>query len=544
MIKGIARSISRAITKPILSVAGGTSSLSTPTSLVATESAGTVILTWADANSDGRTTDPYVTILGSSTAVGTGASSEAAEWADGLFQTWWLANFKGAGYINRALGGQTLTNLRPSPNGTAGRRTTDAINDGATLSIINMPSNDTTAAVAVATQIAYLDEIYSDLNTNSIFPLITSTQPRNLGVAGSAQRKELANQDQTTASLGSGVLSDYNQDSTNNSYKENFNTVNFVSIYQSLVDDNPDPSNGAFTGTLGTYDTGDGTHLNDAGHAIVYAAARDQVIAWVDAGSSADNIVIERRIDSGAWATLATLTTPFTRYVDSSPLGTVEYRVKATATGYSDSSFTSASTPIVIAGRVLINLAYSNTMAAPDSNGLYWNDILSNSTNDNANTPAYAVLNLIDTDNAATTIDFTVVDGISEGYGDNSGANLNGGVGVGVDVGDYVYPAGRDSWFSESADPDSGGEWRLDGLDSGTTYTIKFWGSRGASGSRSIDIATDSGYTDVQTYNAALNTDPDVNASFTISGVTSQSFFLRSQSGSQFGYCGVIDILY
>jgi lysophospholipase L1-like esterase len=639
--------------------------LATPTSLSATESTGTVILTWADSNSDGRSTDPYMTILGSSTSVGTGASSEATEYADGLFQSWWLANFKGAGYNNRALGGQQTSNLRPSPNGTAGRRVNDAVDDGATISVINLPSNDTTAAVAAATQLANLVEMYDYLNTNSVFPLITSTQPRNLGANGSAQRQELANQDQTSASLGSGALSDYNQDSSDNSYRNNFPTENFVRLYELLVDGNADPSNGAFTGTLGTYDTGDGIHLNDAGHAIVFAEVRDQVLAWIQAGTKADSVIIERRINGGSWSVLTTLTSPLTKYTDNSPSGSVEYRVKSTATGYTDSPFTAASTPISISnlagtssgtstttgilagtgalsgtsagtstatgilivtgalsgtsagtstatgilvgtgalsgtsagvgtatgvlvvsgaiagtsagtstttgilvgtgalsgtsagtstatgvlvasgGRLLINLAYSNTMAAPDSNSRYWNDILSNSTNDNANTANYTVSNMVDVDNSATTIDFVVVDGASEGYGDGSGANLNGGVSASTDVGDYVYPAGRDSWFTEINDTDGGGQWRFDGLDSGTTYTFKFWGSRAATGTRSVSIATDSGYTDVQSYLADNNTDPDQNAEFTISGVTSQVFYLKSTSGgSAFGYVGVIDIIW
>lgn len=195
---------------------------------------------------------------------------------------------------------------------------------------------------------------------------------------------------------------------------------------------------------------------------------------------------------------------------------------------------------VVEESRILINLAYSSTVSNPDSNGNYWNNITSNSTNDNANTASYTVSDLIGTSNTATTVDFVVVDGMSEGYGDGSGANLQGG--TASTVGEWVSPAGHDSWFSESGDADGGGQWQLTGLDASKTYTIIFWGSRAASGNRYIEIATNSGYTSSQNYNGANNTTASQNAEFVISGVTTQSFYLRSLAGSQFGYVSVIDI--
>ena len=193
--------------------------------------------------------------------------------------------------------------------------------------------------------------------------------------------------------------------------------------------------------------------------------------------------------------------------------------------------------------RVLINYSGdTNVVSNPDSNSRYWNNITSNGTNKNASTAGYTFGSaIVDTDNTTTGITFEVDVPIDGNFGDEAGRNENGG--TSASVGDYLTPVCRDSFFSYPASDQTGGQWIFGGLDSGASYTFKFWGTRAATGTRSIDIATESDFSDVQSYVADNNTAQSNNAEFTITGVTSQTFYIRSTTGgNDFGYISVIDI--
>jgi hypothetical protein len=193
--------------------------------------------------------------------------------------------------------------------------------------------------------------------------------------------------------------------------------------------------------------------------------------------------------------------------------------------------------------RVLINYSgTTNVVSSPDSNARYWNNITSNDTNKNASTAGYTFgSNIVDTDNTSTGITFEVVTPIDGDYFDQAGRNEGGGT-IST-VGEYVTPSAYDSWFSYPNADQVGGVWNYGSLSASKTYTFKFWGTRAATGTRAIDIATDSGFSDVQTYTSDNNITQSTNAEFTITGVTSQSFYIRSTSGgNDFGYISVVDI--
>lgn len=84
--------------------------------------------------------------------------------------------------------------------------------------------------------------------------------------------------------------------------------------------------------------------------------------------------------------------------------------------------------------------------------------------------------------------------------------------------------------------------WVLSGFNDQKDYDVDFWGARGAAAPRGIEIAMNPEFTNSQTYEAANNTDYENRASFRISGVTSQRFYLRPAAGSTFGYVSVVDI--
>jgi len=197
----------------------------------------------------------------------------------------------------------------------------------------------------------------------------------------------------------------------------------------------------------------------------------------------------------------------------------------------------------ILERRILIDCGDDGTgsgdpVSNPDTNGNYWNNATSNSTNQNASGP-YEWSNLVDTDNGATTVDFEIVTPIDTDYGTQSGMNDAGDA---SGVSDYVANATIDSFFSYGG---TAGEYRIKGLDSSKTYTIKFWGARNATDARSIEIKLNADSWPGQNYNANnASRDYDNAAVFEVSGATSYDFDIRTYTtdGSTFGYIGVIDI--
>jgi hypothetical protein len=185
---------------------------------------------------------------------------------------------------------------------------------------------------------------------------------------------------------------------------------------------------------------------------------------------------------------------------------------------------------VFVSSRILIDFGATLT-TSPDSDGKYWNNVTSGSN-------GVKISNAVTIQNTLTNIGLTVVDRI-DGTFNVGGPGVNTGNTTGS-VGDYPASATTDYAFSHPSA--TTGRWRLTGLDTGTTYLIKFWGSRsGISDPRIIQIKTEDDLS-YQSYDATNNSDYNNAAYFIITGKSLVNFDIKNQTGSAFGYICLMDI--
>jgi len=194
-----------------------------------------------------------IVILGSSTAAGTGPSNGNNAWVN-RYRTYLTEMDTRYDVVNLALGGYATYNILPtgSPIPAGVNRTIDVqrnITKAIELIpggvIINMPSNDAASGYPVADQLNNYNLI-SAVTTSEEVPLwVTTPQPRNF-----SNPANLAIQTQMITE-------------TNNAFGEF--AIDFWTGFP-VANDN---------GILPIYDSGDGIHMNDAAHQILF----DRVIA-------------------------------------------------------------------------------------------------------------------------------------------------------------------------------------------------------------------------------------------------------------------------
>ncbi|MGI4021463.1 MAG: SGNH/GDSL hydrolase family protein [Janthinobacterium lividum] len=187
-----------------------------------------------------------VVIIGSSTAAGTGATVLDSAWAYKL-QNKFIADKRKIKVVNLAKGGFTTYNALPSysippanrPMPDTNRNVTKALSYKPNLVIISMPTNDIANNYTDLEFTNNLQKIISLLETQNITYIISGTQPRNFS-------------DLTTK------LRLYNL----NNIIINTYTDNSLNILNLLGDNsyNINP----------LYSYGDGSHVNDKGHAIIF----------------------------------------------------------------------------------------------------------------------------------------------------------------------------------------------------------------------------------------------------------------------------------
>lgn len=181
-------------------------------------------------------------VMGSSSAFGAGASSYADSWAGQLKDV--AAQF-GAEVINIARGGYTsyqalssrcrVSSDRPQPD--AAHNVDLAIELGADLVILSFPSNDAASNYSAEETAFNLLAIRAALTAEQIPLLVLGAQPRNM--VTSKQQLLLA---------------------LDNLLKPRFSPC-LVELYPLLVDN---------AGNLAAqYNSGDGVHLNNAGHNLI-----------------------------------------------------------------------------------------------------------------------------------------------------------------------------------------------------------------------------------------------------------------------------------
>lgn len=118
---------------------------------------------------------------------------------------------------------------------------------------------------------------------------------------------------------------------------------------------------------------------------------------------------------------------------------------------------------IVVTTRILIDIGGQFT-SSPDGNGYHWNNI-------NSGTPGIKLSNAINIQNQVTNIGLEVVNRI-DGTFNLAGPGVNTANTIGA-IGEYPATATSDYAFSHPSTTD--GQWKLTGLDTGTTYRVKFW---------------------------------------------------------------------
>jgi lysophospholipase L1-like esterase len=194
----------------------------------------------------GRGQEPVtVVILGSSTAAGTGPREIANAWVNRYLAYAESLNADNR-VINLAKGGYTTYHLMPSdhmppegrPHPDPCRCITMALHLDPDAIVINLPSNDAAYGYGVDEQLANYDSLLALAGRRDVPVWITTTQPRNLTVEGRANL--MAVRDSTFARFGDRAVDFWNG--------------------LAMEDGSIDPA----------YDSGDGVHLNDRAHRILF----------------------------------------------------------------------------------------------------------------------------------------------------------------------------------------------------------------------------------------------------------------------------------
>jgi lysophospholipase L1-like esterase len=191
------------------------------------------------------TATPTIVILGSSTAAGVGATPADSCWANRV-QAEMLALNSKAQFYNLAVEGYTTYQAMPTgfnaanrPSPDTARNITKALSYKPTLVLISFPSNDISDGFSNSEIVRNYNVITQKLDSAKIAYIIFSTQPR---------------------------------DFTSVTTRMQLNTLNdtVMSVFPNNVSNFLDTLSTSTFDIKPAYDSGDGIHLNDAGHTIIY----------------------------------------------------------------------------------------------------------------------------------------------------------------------------------------------------------------------------------------------------------------------------------
>ncbi len=186
-----------------------------------------------------------IVVLGSSTAAGTGPSSPDSAWVN-RYRKYIYSKNTTIQVINLAVGGYTTYQLmpdgylppagRPAPD--TSHNISKAISYNPSAIIINLPSNDVANGFSIQEQLANYDTILAKASEANIPVWITTTQPRNFSEEKRNLQVEM--RDSTFSRFGDHA----------------------IDFWNGIADSN--------NGIKPEYNSGDGVHLNNAGHRILY----------------------------------------------------------------------------------------------------------------------------------------------------------------------------------------------------------------------------------------------------------------------------------
>lgn len=190
-------------------------------------------------------TQVNVVVLGSSTAEGAGASKLSNSWVFKLEQELKISN-KASSVINYGKSGYSTFHILPTgtrysnrPNPDIERNITNALSMNPNMIIINMPSNDAAYGYSNEEQLRNYRLLIQLIKKKKIKYLLISPQPRNF------KKDEVRIQQNELCQMMKKEFSPYFVD---------------VWTYLSTEDFSLNP----------TFDSGDGIHLNDQGHAHIF----------------------------------------------------------------------------------------------------------------------------------------------------------------------------------------------------------------------------------------------------------------------------------
>lgn len=198
------------------------------------------------------TTDSFrIVILGSSTAAGTGPSSSDSAWVN-RFRVWMESLNPGNEVINRAQGGYTTYRSMPTgyqppanrPDPDTTKNITYALSLSPDAIVVNYPSNDVSSGFTVAEQMDNLDTIVGHANAANVPIWICTTQPKDFSIASGNIQKQMDVRDSIFARYGAFA----------------------VDFWTGFADSN---------NQLAAWCDADGTHMNDAGHKVLFERVRD-----------------------------------------------------------------------------------------------------------------------------------------------------------------------------------------------------------------------------------------------------------------------------
>lgn len=186
-----------------------------------------------------------IVVLGSSTAAGIGPKHPKNAWV-ARYQAFLAARFPNVTLVNLAVGGQTTFEVQPTgyvppanrPAPVEGRNITAALRLNPRAVVVNLPSNDQANNYPVSEQLANYDRLADSARSAHVQLWVSTSQPRNFNEA--AQIDELKE-------MRDAILEKFSP-----------HVLDFWTPFASP------------TGFIkASYNAGDGTHLNDAAHAIL-----------------------------------------------------------------------------------------------------------------------------------------------------------------------------------------------------------------------------------------------------------------------------------
>lgn len=245
------------------------------------------------------------------------------------------------------------------------------------------------------------------------------------------------------------------------------------------------------------------------------------VLTWTDLSTNETGFQIERSLTSGAGFTLvATAAANATTYINTGLASGKPYYYRIRAVNAAGSSgYTSTVAATTGLRRFLVDFGAPTLQTTATG----WNNVTAPTTG--------TLVNLVENTGAASSVSLQIVKDPSNGYGANSTSGSN------VAVLDYPVSAVSDGHYAWQ----SGGTYRLNGLDNGKVYNIRLFGSRLYVGDSRKDLFTIKGQQQsLETTNNTTQTIVFTNIA-PVSGAITIDFTVAT--GSTFGYINVMDIV-